>query len=63
MNAQNLAPIIDEMKSIQEWPEVEVNIPLMLFDIFDALALPPETFTDLMGEDAVQYLNEQGLAL
>ena len=63
MNAQNLAPIIDEMKSIPEWPEVKMSAPNMLLDIFTALALPEETITELMGEDAIQYLNEQGLTL
>ena len=59
MNVLNLAPIIDEMKSIPEWPAVKVSAPFMLLDIFEALEIPEETFTDLVGEDAVQYLSHQ----
>ena len=59
MNIHNLAPMIDEMKSIPEWPEVKVSAPHILLDIFEFLEIPEETFTDLVGEDAIQYLSHQ----
>jgi hypothetical protein len=59
MNVHNLAPMIDEMKAIPEWPNVKVSAPHMLLDIFESLAIPEETFTHLMGEDTVQFINHQ----
>ena len=57
--ATALTDLVDELGELAEWPAVEVDAALLLFDVLTALEASRAEMADILGDDACRYVRHQ----
>ena len=57
--ATALTDLVDELGELAEWPAVEVDAALLLFDVLSALEASRAEMADILGDDACRYVKHQ----
>src|SRR5690349_7061827 len=57
---EQLEPMVKEFRSREDWPEMEMNVPMLLFEILMRLKVGGHGIIRLLGDDAFTYLAELG---
>ncbi|HEX2909935.1 MAG TPA: hypothetical protein VH186_03950 [Chloroflexia bacterium] len=59
--AISLAPLIAELKELDEWPCLDLDGVLLLYDLCNRLNLSIATTCNVLGTEATRYLLELGV--
>lgn len=59
--ANQLAPLITELAELEEWPCLNLDSVLLIYDVLCGLKLSHETALGLLGQAARQHLCQKGV--
>jgi hypothetical protein len=54
----SLSILVDELSTIEGWPDVRVNAALLMWDVLIALDLPDEQRSRILGHDVELYVTD-----
>lgn len=57
----NLTTLVSELVELEDWPCVNLDGALLLYDVCQCLRLSKETTFSLLGSAATHYLVEKGI--
>lgn len=54
-----LAALVDELSTINDWPNVNLNAPLLIYDVLVALDLSEDQRALILGADIEDYITNR----
>lgn len=55
-HVNNVRSIVDELRDTKDWPMIELDAPLLLFDVLEAIEASPAQIAAVLGADAIEYI-------